>query len=78
MKPTTPDEQTAALDVLIRAALTNDQAPLTDELRRMLGTLQPAAGNRVANILVMLAGAAVASPDAWVGILNEHIDGARQ
>ena len=74
--PTTPDQQTAALDVLIRAALTNEEGPLTSDLQRMLGTVQHEAGLRVATVLVMLAGLAVPDNEEWVALLKEHLAGA--
>jgi hypothetical protein len=77
LKPTTPATQEAALDVLIRTALTNSsEHPMSDDLRRMMESLQPDAGQRVADILVMLAGAAEQDRDAWIALLQKHIDGA--
>ena len=41
-------------------------------------SLQPEAGRRVADIMVMLAGGAVEDPAAWAALLTEHLDGARR
>ena len=77
LKPTTPQEQKDALDVIIRMALTNDEgSTMTNELPLMLGTLQRSAGVRVADIMVMLAGAAVPDSRDWVTLLKENIQAA--
>jgi hypothetical protein len=75
MKSTTPKQQIGAMDVVIRAALTNERGPLTDELRVMLGSLPREAGIRVANIMIMLAGAAVADVVDWRQVLQDHLGG---
>lgn len=78
MEPTTPEQQTAALDVLVRAALTDFTGPLSSELQTMLSTLPRDTGLRVASVLVMLAGMAVADTADWRALLAEHMAGADQ
>ena len=76
MNITLPEEQKAALDVIIRMALTNDKSPMTSELGGMLGTLPRDAGRQVATIMIMLAGAAVQDDDEWRELLHEHFEGS--
>ena len=76
MQPTTPDEQEAAMDTLVRMALTNDQGPMSFGLADMLSTLPRESGKQVAAVLVMLAGKAVPDDDDWRDLLIEHLTGA--
>ena len=76
--PTTPGEQTHAVDILIRAALTNKDVPLTSDLQTMLSTLPHDAGLEVATVLVTLAGGAVSDREEWIALLQKHIKGATQ
>jgi Tfp pilus assembly protein PilO len=71
----TAKKQAAALDTLLHMILTG--TPMAAELPEMIETLRQAgAGQRVANILVMLAGAAIKDRGEWIRLLQAHIDGA--
>lgn len=74
MLPPTLDQQAAAMDTLVRMALTDSQ--ISSDLPRMLSTLQGDAPQRVATILVMLAGACLPDAVEWKALLQQHIEGA--
>jgi hypothetical protein len=74
MKTTTPLQQTRALDVMVRAALTNHESPLTSQIQEMLATLPVGPDERVATVLIMLAGMAVRDTARWKAILQDFLD----
>jgi hypothetical protein len=73
LKPTTPEDQTQAIAMLIRMALTSEEALMTPTLIAMLESLPLEAGKQVAKIMIMLASKAVSDDDAWRELLSEFI-----
>ena len=73
LKPTTPEDQTQAIAMLIRMALTSEEALMTPTLIAMLESLPLEAGKQVAKIMIMLASKAVPDDRAWRELLSEFI-----
>src|SRR5215208_6641350 len=73
LKPTTPEDQTQAIAMLIRMALTSEEALMTPALIAMLESLPLEAGKQVAKIIIMLASKAVSDDGAWHELLGEFL-----
>jgi hypothetical protein len=73
LKPTTPEDQTQAIAMLIRMALTSEEALMTPALIAMLESLPLEAGKQVAKIMIMLASKAVPDDGAWRELLSEFL-----
>ena len=73
LKPTTPEDQTQAIAVLMRMALTSEEALMTPALIAMLESLPSEAGKQVAKIMIMLASKGGPDDDAWRELLSEFL-----
>jgi hypothetical protein len=73
LKPTMPEDQTQAIAMLIRMALTSEEALMTPALIAMLESLPIEAGKQVAKIMIMLASKAVPDDGAWRELLSEFL-----